>query len=256
MLRDLVRYRAFVQNLVLKDLKLKYRDSFLGVVWSLAHPLLMLAVYTLAFKHILRIDVEHYAYFVLVGLLPWNFFMGASMGATQSVVMNGSLIRKVYFPRQILPIAAVLFSLAQYLLALAVFLPLLLLASGLPLRWPALLFVPLLALHLLFCIGVALFLSALTTSFRDVAHLTEIGMLLLFWLTPIVYPVSQVPDHLRVLFAMNPMAAFTVAYQNVLFWGRVPDATAAASLIAWTAVAIVAGHVVFDWYSPTFAEAV
>jgi ABC-type polysaccharide/polyol phosphate export permease len=117
---ELLRYSPLVKNLVFKDLKLKYRDSVLGVVWSLLNPLLMLGVYTLAFKFILRVQTENYAYFLLVGLLPWNFFSSSLIASTQAIAGNGHLIRKVYFPRETLPIATVLFTFSQLLLALAV----------------------------------------------------------------------------------------------------------------------------------------
>lgn len=256
MIGELFRYRALVKNLVHKDLKLKYRGSVLGVAWSLLNPLLLLSVYTIAFKYVLRVQQENYPYFLLVGLLPWNFFSGAVLASTGAIVGNGNLIKKIYFPREILPIATVLFGFAQYLLALVVFLPALVLISGVPLGWSALLFFPLLALHLLFTVGLAFVLSALTTAFRDVAHFTEVALLLLFWMTPIVYPVTMAPSKLHLVFRLNPMAAFTVAYQDVLFWSRVPEAGTVSTLLGWTVAAVALGHVVFRWYSPTFAEAV
>ncbi len=256
MILELFAYRNLVKNLVLKDLKLKYRDSVLGFAWSLLNPLLMLAVYTLAFRYVLRIQMEHYVYFLLVGLLPWNFFAGSLLASTGAIVGNASLIRKVYFPRETLPIATVLFGFAQLLLALAAVLPALVWISGVPLRWTALLFVPLLLLHLLFTLGLAFVLSAVTTAFRDVAHLTEVAVMLLFWVTPIIYPVSLAPPALQLFFKGSPLAAFAIAYQEVLFWGRVPEGLVVASLLGWTGLALVVGHAVFRWYSPAFAEEV
>lgn len=253
---ELLRYRTFVRNLVLKDLKLKYRDSALGFLWSLLHPLLMLGVLTFAFGYVLRVQMEHYTYFLMVGLLPWNFFSGALLASTGAIIGNANLIKKVYFPRETLPIATVLFNFAQLLLALAVFVPALVLLSGITLRWTTALFVPLLGLHLLFTIGLAFVLSALTTSFRDVAHLTEVGLMLLFWATPIVYPASMAPAGLQGLFKASPLAAFAMAYQDVLFWGRVPEGLVVSSLLGWTAAALLGGQAVFRWYSPAFAEEV
>lgn len=256
MLAELVTYRHFVKNLVFKDLKLKYRDSVLGVVWSLLNPLLMLLVYTLAFKVVLRIQMEHYAYFLMVGLLPWTFFSGAVLSSTTTITGNASLMKKVYFPRETLPIATVLFNFAQFLLALAVFLPSLALLSGITLGWTALLFIPVVLLHLAFTIGVAFGLSALTASFRDLAHLTEVALLLLLWVTPIMYPVTMAPPELQLLFRASPLAAFTIAYQDVLFWGRVPDALVVGPMVGWTVAALVGGQAIFRWQSPVFAEEV
>jgi ABC-type polysaccharide/polyol phosphate export permease len=256
MLREVYRYRALVRNLVLKDLKLKYRDSLLGVVWSLLNPALHIAVYTWAFKGVLRIPLDDYSHFLLAGLLPWNFFAGALLASTWSIRANGSLIRKAHFPTETLPIATVLFSLAQLLLALAVFLPVMALLSGAGVRWTAVLLLPLLALHALFTIGLALLLSALTAFFRDVAHLTEVALAMLFWVTPVVYPASLAPEALRGLLEWSPLAAFSGAYQDVLFWGRLPGPARLASIAAAAAFALALGWRVFRALSPRFAEEV
>jgi len=253
---ELLGYRALIRNLVLKDLKLKYRDSVLGLVWSLLNPLLMLVVYTVAFKFILRIETENYAYFLLVGLLPWNFFSSSLVASTHAITGNANLIKKVYFPREALPIATVLFTFSQLVLALAVFLPALVLVSGVRLHWTAVLFVPLLLLHLLFTIGLAFILTTCTVFFRDVAHLTEVAVVLLFWMTPIIYPVTMAPAKLQLFFKLSPLAAFAIAYQDVLFWGRVPEELVASTLLGWTIAALLGGQVLFRRHSPTFAEEV
>jgi homopolymeric O-antigen transport system permease protein len=187
------RYRTLVRNLVAKDITVKYRGSLLGLLWSLLHPALMLVVYTFAFKVVLRVHTENYAYFIMAGLLPWTFFASALKDSTQAIVGNAGMIRRVYFPREILPIASVLFNFTQLLLALAVFLPALLLVSGVNPSWRMTLVVPLLLLHLAFTIGVALALASVTVHFRDVAHLTDVLLPLLFWATPIIYPIEMVP---------------------------------------------------------------
>jgi ABC-type polysaccharide/polyol phosphate export permease len=251
------RYRALVKNLVLKDLKLKYRGSVLGVAWSLLHPLLLLGVYTLAFRYIVRIQMESYAFFLLAGLLPWTFFASTLQSSTASIVGNANLLRKVYFPREILPVASVLFGFAQLLLALAVFLPVLLLFSGIAVSSLALAFFPaVLLLHLLFTIGLAFVVSAATTYFRDVPHLTEVSLVLLFWLTPVIYPVSMVPAPLAPFFAVSPLAAFAGAYQDVLFWGRLPAPATVATIVVSTLLALAGGHALFRRMSPGLAEAV
>lgn len=255
-LRDLFRYRGLIHNLVLRDLKLKYRGSILGIIWSLLNPLLTLAVYSFAFHTVLRVQMESYPYFLLVSLLPWQFFSSSLLASTGSIVYNAHLIRKVYFPRETLPVSTVLFALAQLLLSFAVFLPVLMAFSARPLGWALLLSIPVLLLHVVFTAGLALLLSALTTAFRDVAHLTEVAVLLLFWVTPIVYPVTIAPAALQQLFKVNPLAAFAIAYQDVLFWRRVPEAIVLASIVVSAAVALLGGLVVFRRMSPGFAERV
>jgi lipopolysaccharide transport system permease protein len=254
--QECYKYRSLIKTLVLKDLKLKYRGSVLGVVWSLLRPLLMIGVYTIAFKFVVRIQMENYIFFLFIGLLPWNFFQGAVMASTGSISDNGNLIKKVLFPRATLPISTVLFNLAQFLLAVAVFLPLFLFFSNVALNWGVLLFFPLVTLHLFFTIGLALILSALTSSFRDIIHLTEVGLLLLFWLTPVIYPITMVPARFQFLMKLNPLAAFSIAYQDILFWGRVPELLVLSSIIGWTLAFFILGHLIFKWYDPYFAELV
>src|SRR4051812_46466944 len=166
---------------------------------------MMLAVYTIAFKYVMRTGIPHFTFFLLAGLMPWQFFAGALTASTHAIVGNGNLIRKVYFPREVLPVATVLFTFTQFILALVAVVPIVLVVDHVPLRWVALLVVPLALVHLLFTIGCAFALSALTTSFRDVTHFTEFALMLLFWLTPIVYQVEMAPGPLRTFFRGSPL---------------------------------------------------
>ena len=126
----LFAYRELIRNLVTKDLKLKYRDSVLGFLWSLANPLLLILVYSFVFGHILRGGPANFAYFLMVGILPWNFFAQSLMMATGSILDNGSLIRKVALPMEVFPMTTVLFNLAQFLLALVIFFPMACVCTG------------------------------------------------------------------------------------------------------------------------------
>jgi ABC-type polysaccharide/polyol phosphate export permease len=216
-MRSLFRYRELIRNLVLKDLKLKYRDSVLGFLWSLANPLLLILVYSFVFGHIMREGPENFAYFLMVGILPWNFFAQSLMMSTGSILDNGNLIRKVALPMEVFPVATVLFNLAQYIFALIVFFPMALLFFKVPFAWSWVSFLPILALQLLFTLGLCFVLSAATVFYRDVRHFTEIFLTLLFWLTPIVYDVQNVPAALKMALYMNPFAHFILAYQNALY---------------------------------------
>lgn len=251
---SLLRYRFLVGNLVAKDLKLKYRGSFLGFAWSLLNPVLMLATYIFAFKIVLGVRTENYPYFIMAGLLPWIFFAGALRASTQTIVENAGLIRKVYFPREILPIASVLFSFTQLLLALAVFFPTLMLLSGIQPSWQVALILPVLVLHLLFTLGLALALAVLTVHFRDIAHFTEVFLPLLFWATPIIYPIEMVPVTLQGWMRASPLALFALAYQDVLLRARFPGWSLSGLVVCWSAATIVLGYAVFRRFSPTLAE--
>src|ERR1044071_10188135 len=146
-------YRELLRNLVLKDLKLKYRDSVLGFLWSLANPLLLILVYSFVFGHMLRGGPPKFAYFLMVGILPWNFFAQSLMMATGSILDNGNLIRKVAVPMEVFPVATVLFTLVQYLLALVVFFPMALLFFKVEIALSWVLFLPILVMQIVFTLG-------------------------------------------------------------------------------------------------------
>jgi ABC-2 type transport system permease protein len=223
MLRDLAGHAELLRNLVLRDLKLKYRGSVLGFLWSLANPLAMVLVYTFAFKTIMAIQQPNYHYFVLIGLLAWTFFANASTMSTGAIIESTGLVRAVRFPRAILPVATVFFNLAQYLLTVVVFLPIMFLAIGRAPTWPMALFPVILLLQAAFAVGVALLLSAATTNFRDVRHLVEVILPFLFWTTPILYPMAIVPESVRTLVLLSPMSPFVAGYQSILYDGVWPD---------------------------------
>jgi ABC-type polysaccharide/polyol phosphate export permease len=215
-------YRELVRNLVLKDLKLKFRGSVLGFLWSLVNPLAMVAVYTFAFKYILASRQPGFPFFVLLGLLAWSFFANSAVMSTGTIIEGGSLVKAVRFPRAVLPLATVLFNLTQYLLTVIVLLPAMFLIYRVPPSGPMLLFPIFLLLQVAFTIGVALILAAATTFFRDVRHFVDIALSLLFWMTPIVYPIDQAPEWLRSALLVSPMTSFVVSYQRIFYDGVWP----------------------------------
>ena len=232
-LRSIFAYRELIRNLVAKDLKLKYRGSVLGFFWSLINPLAMVAVYTLAFTYILQVQQPGFPFFILLGLLAWTFFSNAALMATSSLVEGGALMKAVRFPRAVLPLATVLFNLVQYLLTAAVLLPVMFVAHRMPPPTAIVIFPAVVILQLAFTVGVALLLATATTFFRDVRHFVEIGLSMLFWTTPIVYPLSQVPDPMRRVLIFSPMSGFVLAYQAIFYRGAAPAAAEWASPACW-----------------------
>jgi ABC-2 type transport system permease protein len=219
-----VRYELLAE-LVRKDLKVKYKNSALGFVWSLANPLLYLAVFTLVFSFFLPNGVPWFAVLFMSGFLVWSFFNGATLHATGAVVGNANLVKKVRFPRLVLPLASVGFAGVHFVLQLLVFFVFLVPfypdAFG-PQLW---LLIPALAVAVAFTVGMSLLASALNVRYRDVQHLLEIVMLAWFWITPIVYPVTVVRDRLAEegllwmfkFYMANPMTAVVVATQRAIY---------------------------------------
>jgi lipopolysaccharide transport system permease protein len=253
---SLYRYRSLLKSLVLKDLKLKYRGSVFGFLWSLANPLLMIVVYTLAFTFILGVRTEMFVFYLMLGQLSWTFFASSTMMSTGSIVDNTALLRTVQFPRAILPIATVLFNFAQYLLTVAVFLPIMLVWYRVPLVEPMLLFPVVLVLHVAFTIGIALILATATVFFRDVRHLVEVALAVLFWTTPIVYELGRVPERLRLLILLSPMSPFVVAYQKLFFFRDWPDATVWLVAVTYAVGAFVIGGALVLAFEDRFTELV
>jgi ABC-type polysaccharide/polyol phosphate export permease len=226
--KDIIRYRYLLQNLVKRDLKVRYRNSVLGILWSLLNPLFMMLVFSLIFgKLIPRGDIPNYPVFFLVGLLPWNFFSGSIISGTVSITSNAALIKKVFFPRVLLPTATLLSNLVNFLLAFIV-LVVFLFVSGIGLSIHALWLPALLFTQLLFILGLVLALSTFHVFYRDVVMILDVVMLAWFFLTPIIYTLDWLgaPQTIMgitfspavVMRWINPMASIIDGYRTVL-WG-------------------------------------
>jgi lipopolysaccharide transport system permease protein len=251
---SLFRYGELIRNLVLKDLKLKYRDSTLGFIWSLANPLLLLLVYSFVFTRLLRSDIPNFGFFLLVGILPWNFFAQSLTMSTGAVIDNANLIKKVWLPIEVFPITTVLFNLAQFLLALFVLLPAAVVYFKSSLTWSWLAFVPVVSLQVIFTLGLCFFFSTATVFYRDVKHFTEVLLLLLFWLTPVVYDLRAVPEPIRYVILINPFSFFVTAYQDILYLGVFPSIGGILAMLLLSFFSLGLGYLFFVTCKARFAE--
>lgn len=249
------RYRGLVRRLVKRDLQLKYKGSVVGFGWSLLHPLLLVAVYSIAFRLVLRIDVEGFPYFLISGLLPWTFHATALNSATGAVVDAGHLVRKVDFPRIALPLGAVLTQWAQFVLMYATVI-VVIGALGVGFAPTTLLVVPLAILQLGFVIGLGALFCTAHVHFRDVRHLVEVGLQLWFWATPVIYPVALVPEWLMPVVRANPMALFVTAYQSVVIRHQGLGLAEWLALCGVTMAALALGLFTFQHHERRFAELV
>lgn len=264
-LTELWRYRELVRNLVLRDLKARYKNSVLGFVWSLLNPLLMMLVFTVVFTVMLPTNIERFPVFILCGLLPWNWFSGSVSGAVHTIVGNATLIKKVYFPREALPLSLILSNAVNFLLALLVLFPLML-AFHTPLT-PWLLFLPLLILvQAIFTLGVALLLSTVNVFFRDTAVIMEVLLQAWFFLTPVVYEMKVLPEHKliagydievrRLAYILNPMGSLIANYRDILYWGLPPGLDFLLRTAVTSLVVLLLGYLVFSHFAPQFGEEV
>jgi len=255
-LLELWRYRALVWALVRRHLAARYRGSILGFVWSFLNPLCLIAVYSLVFRYFIRGQhVEHYSLFLFTGLLPWIWFSSGLLEATSAISSGGSLVTKAMLPPQIFPVVAVLTNLANFLFAV----PLLfgfMFIQGLSVG-PGLLSLPLIIMvELIFLLGLSLFLSALNVHYRDIQHILGNLMTLLFFLCPIVYPVSNIPSRFRFTLFLNPVALFTEMYHQVFLQGTFPNMSWLGLTLAFALLFFCIGNLVFNHYREGFAELV
>jgi ABC-type polysaccharide/polyol phosphate export permease len=246
-------YRDLVRHLLQRDLRHKYKGSALGFLWSLANPLLMAAVYTVAFKYIVPLPIDRFPLFLVSGLLPWTFLVSGLGAATGAIVDNAALVRKVAFPRLALPVAAVLSQFVQFALTYAVVIPVMGAAQG-GLGLAALAIVPVVLLQLVFTAGLGLVLATAYVYARDTRHLLDVGVQLWFRLTPIIYAVSLVPPRLASLLALNPMTPFIEAYHRAVVDAAWPTAGTWLTLLLLAATSAAIGLVVFTRCERRFAE--
>jgi lipopolysaccharide transport system permease protein len=256
-LRKLYQYRGLLWMWTFRGIKARYQQTILGAGWAILQPLSLTAIYVIVFSVFLKIDTADIPYplFVYSGLLPWTLFSGSVALAVPSIVRNMDLVTKIFFPREILPLSSIGIPLVDFLVGSLI---LVLFTLGYGYRFPvtALWVIVLVVLQLLFTLGLALFGSALNVLFRDIGHL--VGPVLVVWqfATPIVYPVEAVPENLRSLYFLNPMAALIDSYKRVLLLELQPRWGPLLVTLALSIVLLAAGYWFFSRAERVFADVV
>ena len=257
-------------NPTLRELRSKFKRSALGWLWSVINPLASIAIYSVVFGVFFKVNtpvgdpsgLHVYGFFLVCGLLPWTFLANGLNGAAASIVGNEGLVKKVYFPRWVLPAASTVAWLASFGVELIVLGVVLLAVGNMVLAWVPVV-IALMALQTAFVLGLGLMLSAANAYFRDVQHFLAIALNIWFYATPIIYPPEQIPEEstllgveipTRSLMQMNPMAIFVDAYRNVLYDLRWPAATQWLAMSAVAAGALALGGLVFRRLEPRLAE--
>jgi lipopolysaccharide transport system permease protein len=231
-LKRLFDYRELLYNLTRKEVKVKYKNSFLGFIWSLVTPLMMLVVFYVAFGIIFKLrslGMQFYAFFLMAGILPWNFMSMTMMQGVGSIVTNGDLAKKVYFPREVLPLSYLGSSSFHFVLQ-EMMLIVFLIIFRVPLT-PWIFMLPvLMILEAAFVAGFSLLFSSINVFFRDVLHFTEILLMAWFWMTPVIYPLAYISDAFPSwavgLYMLNPMTHIVMLWQRITYNSPVngPDA--------------------------------
>jgi ABC-type polysaccharide/polyol phosphate export permease len=257
-LRTLFRYRLLIQSLVGRELKARYRGSVLGFLWSFINPVLLLLTYGLVFTYVFPAarskNVSPYFLFLFCGILPWTWFQASLAESSGVLIAGGNLIKKVLFPAEVLPVVTVLANLVHFLFGLPVLI--LFLAWEGRLSWSALLFPLPVLVQLLFSLGLALFLSALTVHFRDIQNILAHVLHLWFWGSPILYYYGDIQGRFRTVLRLNPMSHILVSYQQILFEGTFNHGEGLLLAAGVSVVTFALGAFLFERLRDTLAEEV
>ena len=253
--KNLYQYRELLKTNVKKEIRGKYKGSFLGVLWSFLNPLLMVAVYAIVFPYIMRVSVPNYLIFLIVAIIPWNFFTTCITTGCNCIWMNGGIIKKVYFPREILPISVVCAGLINFLISCVIILIFVFFGGiGFSLQ---LLWLPLIAIiQSVLSLGLLFILSAINVYVRDIEYIVSFILNLLFYATPILYTADMFPEKIRWILYLNPMTHLVNSYRSIFYAKTMPDLGSLFYISIVALIILVIGYLIFRKLEKGFAEEV
>lgn len=251
--KNIYNYRELLKTNVKKEIRGKYKNSVLGVMWSFLNPLLQLLVYSVIFGALLAGGDKTYHIYICVALIPWTYFTGSITQSAFTIIGNGNIIKKVYFPREILPISVVTSGAVNFVISTIIILAFVIF-SGLGITPYILLYPFILLVQYLLILGISFILSSVTVYFRDLEHIIGIVLLAAFYGTPIVYKLEQLPANLQTLMKLNPMTHIINGYRDIFYYQRMPDMKSLLILLAISTVLTVVGYMIFKKLQKGFAE--
>ncbi len=247
-------FKDMIFELTHRELRGKYKGSVLGFLWTYVNPLAQILVYAFFFSQIFRSGIEKFHLYLIVSMFPWNFFSGGVIQGLGSVRYQGDLVKKVYFPRQILPIVSVTVNFVNMLISfLIIYSLLLVLGWGIDLKLQLFL-VPVMLIEYLFTLGMAILLSAVEVYFRDIEHIMTVAMMVWMYVTPMFYGLSMIPEKFLPIFKLNPMLYIIGMYQKILYYKTIPESEYFIKGSVAALVVLVVGWIVFDMLEKRFAE--
>jgi len=252
--KELWEYREMISSLVKRDLRSRYKGSVLGFLWMFLNPLLQLCVYTIVFSVIMRMGIDKFYLFMFVALVPWLFFSTCLSGGTSVIFAQQDMVKKIYFPRDVLPISFVVSQFVNMLFSFIIIFVVVFL-SGVGVNPVALLYLPLIMLiQFVLCLGITYLVSSLSVYFRDLQHIMGIISMAWMYLTPIIYPVEMVPERFINLFYLNPMTTIVIAYRDILYYKQVPEMSTLANAVLMGVGILIIGRIVFSKLQRGFVE--
>ena len=250
-IKEVYKYRELLKTNVKKDIRGKYKESFLGVLWSFVNPLLSVLVYAIVFPLILKDSQPHYVTYLVIGIIPWTFFTTAISQGTTSILINSGIIKKVYFPREILPISVVTSALINFLISCLIII-IFVICSGIGLSLN-ILYLPLIAIvQYFFTLGLVLITSSINVYIRDAEYIINFIVAMLFYATPILYSSTLFPPNLRWI----PLATIINSYRDIFYYKLAPNIGALLVLLLFSLLLTVIGYKIFNKLEKGFAEEV
>ncbi len=254
LLKEIYAYREMVFSLVRRDLKGRYKGSVLGFLWTFINPLLQLLVYTFVFSTVMRMGIEDYYLFLFVALVPWIFFSTSILGGSSCIWAQQDMVKKIYFPREVLPIAYVTSQFVNMLLSFVVIFAVIIFSSK-GLNIVALLYLPgIMFVEYLLALGMTMITSAITVYFRDMEYILGIVTMAWQFLSPVMYSLEQVPEKVRTVFLLNPMTSIITAYRDILYYKQVPELETLLHAFLLGVGLLIIGILVFGKLKRHFAE--
>lgn len=253
--REVVAYRSLWWTMTLSELRARYKGSVLGFLWTFINPLLTLIVYSIVFSTVMRIRMVHYSAFLFIGILSWNMFATSVQSSAGVVIRQSSLVKKIYFPRHILPLSVVSGGVLNFLFSCCILIPFLIVNGYRP-DWQWAWLIPLTFCEAIMAAGFALLVSAVNVYLRDLEHMLSIFLMLWFYVTPIVYSPEMIPHHLLQLFKLNPVTGCIMGFQCILYFHSPLHWKIELYSSLFAIVIFLIGWVVFGHLSKRFAEEV
>ena len=253
MLKELYQYRQLLKSNVRKEIRGKYKGSFLGVLWSFVNPLLMTLVYAIVFPFLLRNSQEHYTTFIVMAILPWSWFTTTIAQGTNTILINGGIIKKVYFPRAILPISIVVSGLVNFLIS-CVIIGIFLIFSGIGFSIYIVYLPIIIILQFMLQLGIILITSSIDVYVRDAEYIINFFISLMFYATPVLYSLDMFPAKFKFFLQLNPMATIISSYRDIFYYQQLPNFTLLAYVFVLSAFILFIGVKIFNKLEKGFAE--
>lgn len=253
LIKEIYNYRTMVKSIVNKELRVRYRGSLLGFLWTFINPLLQLIVYSLIFPYVLKFQIENYAMFMFVCLVPWIFLNSTILGSCGLILGNSNIVTKIYFPRIILPISYTLTGFINMLLSFLIVIPMLLIFN-IEITWKILLLLPLFLILLIIAMGFSMIFSSINVYFRDTEHIMGILTMALYFFTPIIYSLDMFSQDMQKYFHYNPLTDIMIAIRDVSMYGKMFDAISLIYPTVFAVFIFIIGTITFQKLQKKFAE--